>query len=59
MRVGVIDVFGQDYIRTARAKGLGEGKVVMKHALRNSLLPIINFPKTNRTNYTIRQSRLQ
>ncbi len=41
MRVGVIDVFGQDYIRTARAKGLGEGKVVMKHALRNSLLPII------------------
>ena len=31
MRVGVIDVFGQDYIRTARAKGLGEGKVVMKH----------------------------
>ena len=41
MRVGVIDVFGQDYIRTARAKGLGEGTVVMKHALRNSLLPII------------------
>ena len=41
MRVGVIDVFGQDYIRTARAKGLGEAKVVMKHALRNSLLPII------------------
>jgi peptide/nickel transport system permease protein len=41
MRVGVIDVFSQDYIRTARAKGLGEGKVVMKHALRNSLLPII------------------
>jgi peptide/nickel transport system permease protein len=41
MRVGVIDVFNQDYIRTARAKGLGEGKVVMKHALRNSLLPII------------------
>ncbi|MDC3050385.1 ABC transporter permease [Flavobacteriales bacterium] len=41
MRVGVIDVFGQDYIRTARAKGLGESKVVMKHALRNSLLPII------------------
>ena len=41
MRVGVIDVFNQDYIRTARAKGLGEGKVVMKHAFRNSLLPII------------------
>ncbi|MEC8611007.1 MAG: ABC transporter permease [Bacteroidota bacterium] len=41
MRVGVIDVFSQDYIRTARAKGLGERTVVLKHALRNSLLPII------------------
>ena len=41
MRVGMIDVVSQDYIRTARAKGLGEGKVILKHALRNSLLPII------------------
>ena len=41
MRVGMIEVFGQDYIRTARAKGLSERKVVMKHALRNSLIPII------------------
>ncbi|MCB9334848.1 MAG: ABC transporter permease [Flavobacteriales bacterium] len=41
MRVGMIDVMGQDFIRTARAKGLGEKKVVLKHALRNSLLPII------------------
>ena len=41
MRVGMIDVVSQDYIRTARAKGLGEGKVIMKHALRNSLLPVI------------------
>mgnify|MGYP001495541094 CR=1 FL=1 len=40
-RVGMIDVVSQDYIRTARAKGLGEGKVILKHALRNSLLPII------------------
>ncbi|MCB0410522.1 MAG: ABC transporter permease, partial [Flavobacteriales bacterium] len=38
MRVGMIDVMGQDFIRTARAKGLGEKKVVLKHALRNSLL---------------------
>ncbi len=41
MRVGMIEVFGQDYIRTARAKGLPENKVVLRHALRNSLIPII------------------
>ena len=41
MRVGMIEIVSQDYIRTARAKGLSEGKVVLKHALRNSLLPIV------------------
>lgn len=41
MRVGMVDVLGQDYIRTARAKGLSEKKVVLKHALRNSLIPLI------------------
>jgi len=41
MRVGMVDVLGQDFIRTARAKGLDEKSVVLKHALRNSLLPII------------------
>lgn len=41
MRVGMIDVMGQDFIRTARAKGLSEKTVVIKHAFRNSLLPII------------------
>ena len=41
MRVGMIDIVSQDYIRTARAKGLGEKKVILKHALRNSLLPVI------------------
>jgi len=41
MRVGMIDIVSQDYIRTARAKGLSEKKVILKHALRNSLLPII------------------
>lgn len=41
MRVGMIDVMGQDFVRTARAKGLNEKTVVIKHALRNSLLPII------------------
>ncbi|CAN5414600.1 hypothetical protein BH10BAC1_BH10BAC1_04490 [soil metagenome] len=41
MRVSMIDVVSQDYIRTARAKGLTENKVIWKHGLRNALLPII------------------
>lgn len=41
MRVSMIEIVGQDYIRTARAKGLDEKKVIWKHAFRNSLLPII------------------
>jgi peptide/nickel transport system permease protein len=41
MRVGMIDIMNHDFIRTARAKGLDEKTVVLKHALRNSLLPII------------------
>lgn len=43
MRSGMIDVLSADYIRTARAKGLSEKKVVLKHALRNGLLPIITM----------------
>ena len=41
MRVGMLETLQQDYIRTARAKGLPERVVILKHALRNSLLPII------------------
>ena len=41
IRASVLDVLGRDYIRTARAKGLSEQIVVMKHALRNALLPAI------------------
>lgn len=41
MRVGMLETLNQDYIRTARAKGLSENVVVWKHALRNSLIPII------------------
>lgn len=40
-RTSMLDVLGQDYIRTARAKGLGEGKVLFKHALRNAALPMV------------------
>lgn len=40
-RSAMLDVLGQDYIRTARAKGLSQNRVVIKHALRNSLLPLV------------------
>ena len=40
-RSALLEVLGQDYIRTARAKGLRESVVVVKHALRNSLIPIV------------------
>jgi peptide/nickel transport system permease protein len=43
MRVSMIETSNQDYIRTARAKGLSNSKVVWKHAFRNSLLPLITI----------------
>lgn len=41
MRSSMLDVIGQDYVRTARAKGLPRHTIVMKHAFRNALLPMI------------------
>lgn len=43
MRSNMLEVVRQDYITTARAKGLPESKVIYKHALRNALLPIITI----------------
>jgi peptide/nickel transport system permease protein len=43
MRSSMLDVINQNYIRTARAKGLPEKKVIYKHALRNALTPIITI----------------
>ena len=40
-RASMLDVLGEDYVRTARAKGLSENVVVLKHALRNALVPIV------------------
>lgn len=40
-RGSMLEVLNEDYIRTARAKGLGEGRVVVKHALRNALIPVV------------------
>lgn len=43
MRSSMLDVIGQDYIRTARAKGLPEWRVLSGHALRNAMLPMITL----------------
>lgn len=43
MRSGLLDVMGQDYIRTAKAKGLSDFKVLFKHALRNAILPVVTY----------------
>ncbi|MGA1742282.1 MAG: ABC transporter permease [Pseudohongiellaceae bacterium] len=42
-RAGMLEVLSQDYLRTARAKGLPEYKVILKHALRGGLLPVITY----------------
>ena len=42
-RSKLLDVLKSDYIRTAKAKGLGKGKIIFKHALKNSLIPIVTY----------------
>jgi peptide/nickel transport system permease protein len=42
-RSAMLQVLSSDYVRTARAKGLAERRVVLKHALRNALIPIITL----------------
>ncbi len=42
-RSSMLDVLGQDYIRTARAKGVSPAKVIFKHALKNSLIPVATY----------------
>ena len=43
IRSSMLDVMGQDYMRTARSKGLSQTVVLFKHALRNSVLPVITY----------------
>jgi peptide/nickel transport system permease protein len=43
MRAGMLDVIRQDYIRTAKAKGLSDDRVVYRHALRNSMIPVLTL----------------
>ncbi|SIT07678.1 ABC transporter permease [Paracoccus saliphilus] len=40
-RASMLDILGEDYIRTARSKGMGERRVVLRHALKNAAIPII------------------
>jgi len=47
VRSDMLDVLSEDFIRTARAKGIRESKTVIKHALRNSMLPAINLSAMN------------
>ncbi len=42
-RAGMLEVLGADYIRTARAKGAGPARVVVKHALRNAVVPVVSL----------------
>jgi oligopeptide transport system permease protein len=43
MRSSLLEVMGQDYIRTARAKGLSETGIILKHAMRNALIPVVTI----------------
>ncbi len=43
VRMTLLEQLGEDYVRTARAKGLSPGRVVVKHALRNAMLPVITL----------------
>ena len=47
MRAGLLDVINSDYVRTARAKGLSEPKVVLRHAVRNALSPVVTVSALN------------
>ncbi|MDR0896581.1 MAG: ABC transporter permease [Oscillospiraceae bacterium] len=41
MRTSMLDVLGQDYIKTAKAKGLSQRKILWKHAMRNAIMPVV------------------
>ena len=43
MRSALIDTLGEDFIRTARAKGLSRGQALRRHALRNALIPVLTI----------------
>ncbi|MDD3641982.1 MAG: ABC transporter permease [Candidatus Krumholzibacteria bacterium] len=50
-RSGFLDAAGEDFVRTARAKGLGDGTVLGKHVLRNALIPVVTIVGTDFGSY--------
>jgi len=47
MRASMLEVINSDYVRTARAKGVHERRVLMRHALRNALIPVVTVSGLN------------
>jgi peptide/nickel transport system permease protein len=47
MRASMLDVINTDYVRTARAKGMSEWHVIMRHVFRNALIPIVTIAALN------------
>ncbi len=50
-RSGLIETGAEDFVRTARAKGLGDGRVIVKHVLRNALIPVVTIVGTDFGSY--------
>ena len=53
MRSSMLEVLGQDYIKTAKSKGLGKSVVILKHAVRNAILPIVSVLGTLISNTSV------
>ena len=47
MRASMLDVINSDYVRTARAKGVPEWRVIMRHVFRNALIPVVTIAALN------------
>ena len=43
LKASMLEVMGQDYVRTARAKGASERRVIWRHVVRNALIPVVTF----------------
>jgi ABC-type dipeptide/oligopeptide/nickel transport system permease component len=53
MRSSMLEIMGQDYIKTAKSKGLSKATVIMKHAVRNAILPIVSMLGTTVSNLLV------
>ena len=53
MRSSMLEVMGQDYIKTAQSKGISKMTVIMKHGVRNAILPIVSILGTTVSNLLV------